>query len=53
MFAWIGVNLLGIGMHAYGFTSTGARVLFYTVGAEALFLLCAGVAYGVKFRCRK
>jgi ABC-type transport system involved in cytochrome c biogenesis permease subunit len=48
MFAWIGVNLLGIGLHAYGFTSTGARLLVFVVGAEVLFLACVGVAYGIK-----
>lgn len=32
MFAWIGVNLLGVGLHSYGFTSGLARGLFsYTI----------------------
>ncbi|MBD3321768.1 MAG: hypothetical protein GF350_11790 [Chitinivibrionales bacterium] len=38
MFAWLGVNLLGVGLHSYGFTSTGAQVLFGTVGFEVLFI---------------
>jgi ABC-type transport system involved in cytochrome c biogenesis permease subunit len=38
MAAWIGVNLLGIGMHSYGFTSRGATVLFSVLGAEGVFL---------------
>ncbi|MBD3347128.1 MAG: hypothetical protein GF401_18905 [Chitinivibrionales bacterium] len=44
MFAWLGVNLLGVGLHSYGFTSTGAQVLFGTVGFEALFLIGTSVA---------
>ncbi len=48
MFAWLGVNLLGIGMHAYGFTSRGARLLFTVVGAEMLFLIVAGTVSGIR-----
>ena len=39
MFAWIGVNLLGVGLHSYGFTATGAQILFTVVGGDAAFLL--------------
>ncbi|HEX7510406.1 MAG TPA: cytochrome c biogenesis protein CcsA, partial [Chitinivibrionales bacterium] len=50
--AWLGVNLLGIGMHAYGFTSTGARVLFSVLGFEAAFLISIGIA-GILKTARK
>lgn len=39
MCAWIGVNLLGIGLHSYGFTSAGARALLIYLSFEAAFLL--------------
>jgi len=48
MFAWLGVNLLGIGMHAYGFTNRGARLLFTVVGIEVLFAVAAGTVLGVR-----
>lgn len=37
--AWIGVNLLGVGLHSYGFTSGLARGLFITSAVEILFVL--------------
>jgi ABC-type transport system involved in cytochrome c biogenesis permease subunit len=40
--AWFGVNLLGVGMHAYGFTSGIARGLILFVTLEILFLVAAG-----------
>lgn len=43
MVAWIGVNLLGIGLHSYGFTSSGALALFIYFGIEAAFLFGCGV----------
>ena len=36
--AWFGVNLLGVGMHSYGFTSGVARWLMAFVGAEVVFI---------------
>jgi ABC-type transport system involved in cytochrome c biogenesis permease subunit len=39
MFAWIGINLLGIGMHSYGFTNTGKTFLFSFMIIESLFIL--------------
>jgi ABC-type transport system involved in cytochrome c biogenesis permease subunit len=38
MLAWVGVNLLGIGMHSYGFTAGGAQILFWIVGSDAALL---------------
>ncbi len=37
--AWFGVNLLGIGLHSYGFTSGAALGLGVFCGAEILFAL--------------
>lgn len=39
--AWFGVNLLGVGMHSYGFTFGIARWLFGFVIAELVFILVA------------
>jgi ABC-type transport system involved in cytochrome c biogenesis permease subunit len=39
--AWFGVNLLGLGMHSYGFTSGIARGLLIFVGAELIFITVA------------
>lgn len=41
--AWFGVNLLGVGMHSYGFTSGIAKGLMLFVIGELLFLLVTGV----------
>ncbi|MEZ6188808.1 MAG: cytochrome c biogenesis protein CcsA [Planctomycetota bacterium] len=38
-FSWWGVNLLGVGLHSYGFTGGVARVLYGYYGLEALFVL--------------
>jgi len=38
MLAWIGVNLLGVGLHSYGWTSGAAAGLGAFVAAEAAFL---------------
>ncbi|NIA15974.1 MAG: hypothetical protein GWP08_18070 [Nitrospiraceae bacterium] len=38
-FSWFGVNLLGVGLHSYGFTSGVFRVLIAFYIAEAAFLL--------------
>ena len=39
--AWFGVNLLGVGLHAYGFTSGAARGLLAFVVGELVFLAVA------------
>ncbi len=39
--AWFGVNLLGLGLHAYGFTSGAAWALLAFVAAELAFLAVA------------
>ena len=43
MVAWIGVNLLGIGMHSYGFTSRGAAILYSFLVAEGVFLIAVAI----------
>ena len=49
-FSWWGVNLLGVGLHSYGFTGGIKRSLytFYTV--EAVMLVLAAVVW---FRLRQ
>ncbi|MCK4762740.1 MAG: cytochrome c biogenesis protein CcsA [Candidatus Aminicenantes bacterium] len=39
--AWFGVNLLGVGLHSYGFTSGVARSLFLFIAFELLFMTAA------------
>jgi ABC-type transport system involved in cytochrome c biogenesis permease subunit len=39
--AWFGVNLLGVGMHSYGFTSGIAHWLLLFVGGELIFITAA------------
>jgi ABC-type transport system involved in cytochrome c biogenesis permease subunit len=41
--SWWGVNLLGIGLHSYGFTSGAFVALMGFFGIEALVLLVSGV----------
>ncbi len=36
--AWFGVNLLGVGLHSYGFTSGVANTLFLFIAVEVLFI---------------
>lgn len=37
--AWLGVNLLSVGMHSYGFTSGLAGLFYGIIGFELLFVL--------------
>ncbi len=39
LLAWLGVNLLGVGLHSYGFTSGLARGLLVACAAELLFVV--------------
>lgn len=41
--AWFGVNLLGVGLHSYGFTSGIARTLFLFIAFEVLFMVVTSV----------
>lgn len=38
LFAWIGVNLLGVGLHSYGFTSGVAVGMWVAIAIELLFV---------------
>jgi ABC-type transport system involved in cytochrome c biogenesis permease subunit len=42
--AWFGVNLLGVGLHSYGFTSGIARSLFIFIVCELLFIFAGSIA---------
>jgi ABC-type transport system involved in cytochrome c biogenesis permease subunit len=44
-FSWWGVNLLGIGLHSYGFTGGVMRGLMIFYGVEAAVLVAAWVAH--------
>jgi ABC-type transport system involved in cytochrome c biogenesis permease subunit len=48
MCTWIGVNLLGIGLHSYGKTSGGAGVFFSYLGIETAFLIVIGILLNIK-----
>ena len=41
--AWFGVNLLGVGLHSYGFTSGVAKTLFIFIALEVLFMMAAAL----------
>jgi ABC-type transport system involved in cytochrome c biogenesis permease subunit len=43
VFAWLGVNLLGVGLHSYGFTSGLALGMWITIGIELLFMAATAV----------
>jgi ABC-type transport system involved in cytochrome c biogenesis permease subunit len=45
MCAWIGVNLLGVGLHSYGFTSAGVNTLLTYVSIEIAFLIVIGLFF--------
>ncbi|MCC6489373.1 MAG: cytochrome c biogenesis protein CcsA, partial [Candidatus Hydrogenedentes bacterium] len=44
-FSWFGVNLLGVGLHSYGFTSGIAKALTTFYAIEVLVLFLGGVAW--------
>ncbi|MDF3127900.1 cytochrome c biogenesis protein CcsA [Kiritimatiellaeota bacterium B1221] len=39
MVAWLGVNLLGVGLHSYGFTTAMARGFYGYIIAESVFIV--------------
>jgi ABC-type transport system involved in cytochrome c biogenesis permease subunit len=53
IFAWIGVNVLGVGLHSYGFTSQGASLLFGITLTETLFLTAIGLTHITFSRTRR
>jgi ABC-type transport system involved in cytochrome c biogenesis permease subunit len=44
-FSWWGVNLLGVGLHSYGFTSGIMNLLAVYWGLECLVILCCPVLF--------
>jgi cytochrome c-type biogenesis protein CcsB len=47
--AWYGVNfVLGAGLHSYGFGGGGQEYVFAVLGVQGLFVLIAGVRYGLQ-----
>ncbi len=48
--AWFGVNLLGLGLHAYGFTSGASRGLLAFIALELAFVAAALAALARKRR---
>ena len=48
MCAWIGVNLLGVGLHSYGFTSAGVTTLLTYVSSEIAFLIVIGLFFKLR-----
>jgi ABC-type transport system involved in cytochrome c biogenesis permease subunit len=51
MFAWFGVNLLGVGLHSYGFSSgAGRNLLLYTVFETVFLLVCVWFILQKKYR---
>jgi ABC-type transport system involved in cytochrome c biogenesis permease subunit len=44
-FSWWHVNLLGVGLHSYGFTSGIKKVVFYFYGAVAVIFVLGVVAW--------
>ena len=43
--AWFGVNLLGVGLHSYGFTSGIAMSLFVFLVIELVFIFTTAILY--------
>jgi hypothetical protein len=43
MLSWLGVNLLGVGLHSYGFTSGLAYALLTYAIIEILFILVSSI----------
>lgn len=44
-FSWWGVNLLGVGLHSYGFTSGLKRVLYIAMAGELAVVLAGTIHY--------
>jgi hypothetical protein len=42
-FSWFGVNMLGIGLHSYGFMDSGFRWLYYVFMPSQVALILLGL----------
>jgi ABC-type transport system involved in cytochrome c biogenesis permease subunit len=49
-FSWFGVNLLGVGLHSYGFTSGIARALLMFYIIESAVLALGAIAWWLRER---
>src|SRR5581483_8230997 len=52
-FSWFGVNMLGIGLHSYGFMDSGFRWLYYVFMPSQVLLIALGLLpkkYWLSFR---
>jgi len=38
-FSWFGVNLLGVGLHSYGFMESGLKWLLFFMGSQLAIIL--------------
>lgn len=45
--SWFGTNLLGVGLHSYGFTDSGFMWLMIFVGSQVVFILLANLPYSI------
>ncbi len=45
--SWFGTNLLGVGLHSYGFTDSGFMWLMIFVGSQVIFILLANLPYSI------
>ncbi len=52
IFSWFGVNQLGVGLHAYGFTD-GTWPKIYSFWGSQMLLLCYGLILSFKERSKK
>jgi hypothetical protein len=48
VFSWFGVNLLGVGLHSYGFTSGIAKALMIFYVVEVIVLAIGALAWVVR-----
>ena len=43
--SWFGTNLLGVGLHSYGFTDSGFKWLMIFIASQVFFIIVANVPY--------
>ena len=48
--AWLGVNMLGVGLHSYGFTAAGGQALLGIGVFETLFLTAVTIGAAIRRR---
>ncbi len=45
--SWFGTNLLGVGLHSYGFTDSGFMWLMIFVSSQVFFIIIANLPYSI------